>query len=277
MKATSSRQFSSTTSLILKLVGVILIFSSLVDFLVILIPPNFLNRGWQISVTSDLVDRGIVPMVGMTLVFIAFWMDAATEGNIKPAKPFASLRFWIALLASLFGLLYLLLFPLHLNNTRLARAEALAEINQQATQAQTQLESQLGSPEFQQQIQQKKTQLKDQFAGLAQNPEALNQALANPNLPNEVRQILEQSKSNPKAVEEFLNQQADNLPTQLLGQIRDRKQELEKQAKTQSLKSSLRTGISSLLLAIGYITLGWTGLKGLGILRGANRRKTPTA
>jgi hypothetical protein len=181
------------------------------------------------------------------------------------------------LLASLFGLLYLLLFPLHLNNTRLARAEALAEINQQATQAQTQLESQLGSPEFQQQIQQKKTQLKDQFAGLAQNPEALNQALANPNLPNEVRQILEQSKSNPKAVEEFLNQQADNLPTQLLGQIRDRKQELEKQAKTQSLKSSLRTGISSLLLAIGYITLGWTGLKGLGILRGANRRKTPTA
>ncbi|MGL6139751.1 MAG: HpsJ family protein, partial [Planktothrix sp.] len=71
--------------------------------------------------------------------------------------------------------------------------------------------------------------------------------------------------------------QADNLPTQLSTQIRDRKQELETQAKTQSLKSSLRTGISSLLLAIGYITLGWTGLKGLGILRGANRRKTPTA
>ncbi|HEY9864462.1 MAG TPA: HpsJ family protein, partial [Candidatus Obscuribacterales bacterium] len=84
MKATSSRQFSTATSLILKLVGVILIFSSLVDFLVILIPPNFLNRGWQISVTSDLVDRGIVPMVGMALVFIAFWMDAATEGNVKP-------------------------------------------------------------------------------------------------------------------------------------------------------------------------------------------------
>ncbi|MGL5134454.1 MAG: hormogonium polysaccharide biosynthesis protein HpsJ [Planktothrix sp.] len=277
MKATSSRQFSTATSLILKLVGVILIFSSLVDFLVLLIPPNFLNRGWQISVTSDLVDRGIVPMVGMALVFIAFWMDAATEGNVKPAKPLASLRFWVSLLASLLGLLYLLLFPLHLNNTRLARAEALAEINQQATQAQTQLENQIGSTQFQQQIQQRKTQLKDQFAGLSQNPEALNQALANPNLPPEVRQILEQSKSNPQAVEEFLNQQADNLPTQLSTQIRDRKQELETQAKTQSLKSSLRTGISSLLLAIGYITLGWTGLKGLGILRGANRRKTPTA
>ncbi|WRH66385.1 MAG: HpsJ family protein [Planktothrix sp. GU0601_MAG3] len=236
MKATSSRQFSSTTSLILKLVGVILIFSSLVDFLVILIPPNFLNRGWQISVTSDLVDRGIVPMVGMALVFIAFWMDAATEGNVKPAKPFASLRFWVALLASLLGLLYLLLFPLHLNNTRLARAEALAEISQQATQAQTQLENQLGSPQFQQQIQQKKTQLKDQLAGLAQNPEAMNQALANPGLPPEVRQILEQSKSNPKAVEEFLNQQADNLPTQLLGQIRDRKQETRNPSQNSILK-----------------------------------------
>ena len=106
---------------------------------------------------------------------------------------------------------------------------------------------------------------------------ALNQALANPNLPQQVKDVLEQSKSNPKAIEEFLNQQADNLPTQLLTQIRDRKQELEQQAKTQSLKSSLRTGISSLLLAIGYITIGWTGLKGLGILRGGNRRKTPAA
>jgi hypothetical protein len=277
MKATSSRQFSSATSVILKLVGVILIFSSLVDFLVILIPPNFLNRGWQISATSDLVDRGIVPMVGMALVFIAFWMDAATEGNVKPAKPFASLRFWVSLLASLFGLLYLLLFPLHLNNTRLARAETLAEINQQAAQAQTQLEQQIGNDQFQKQIQQRKTQLKDQFAGLLQNPDALNQALANPSLPKQVKDLLEQSKSNPKAIEEFLNQQADNLPTQLLSQIRDRKLELEKQAKTQSLKSSLRTGISSLLLAIGYITLGWTGLKGLGILRTGNRRKTPTA
>lgn len=277
MKANSSRQFSSTTSLILKLVGVILLFSSLVDYLVLLIPPNFLNRGWQINVTSDLVDRGIVPMVGMALIFVAFWIDIATEGTVKPSKPFTSLRFWVGVLASLLGLLYLLLFPLHLNNTRLARSEALTQINQQATQAQTQLETQISSDQFQQQIQQRKTQLKDQISGLTQNPDALNQALANPNLPKQVKDVLEQSKSNPKAIEEFLNQQADNLPTQLLTQIRDRKQELEQQAKTQSLKSSLRTGISSLLLAIGYITIGWTGLKGLGILRGGNRRKTPAA
>lgn len=273
MKATTSRQFSSTTSLILKLVGGILILSSLVDYLVLLIPLNLLNRGWQINVASSLVDRGIVPMVGMAIIFIAFWMDSATEGSTKPAKPFTSLRFWVALLASLLGLLYLLLFPLHLNNTRLARAEALSEINKQASEAQTQLETQISSDQFQQQIQQRKTQLRDQFAGLAQNPDALNQALSNPNVPPEVKTILEQSKSNPRAIEEFLNQQADTLPTQLLGQIRDRKQELEQQAKTQSLKSSLQTGVSSLLLAIGYITLGWTGLKGLGILRGGSRRK----
>ncbi len=273
MKATTSRQFSSTTSLILKLVGGILILSTLVDYLVLLIPPNLLNRGWQITIASSLVDRGIVPMVGMAIIFIAFWMDSATEGNTKPASPFTSLKFWVALLASLLGLLYLLLFPLHLNNTRLARAEALSEINKQASEAQTQLENQISSDQFQQQIQQRKTQLRDQFAGLAQNPDALNQALTNPNVPKEVKDILEQSKSNPKAIEEFLNQQADTLPTQLLGQIRDRKQELEQQAKTQSLKSSLQTGISSLLLAIGYITMGWSGLKGLGILRGGSRRK----
>ena len=274
MKATTSRQFPSLAAWSVKLIGTILIVSSLVDYLILLIPPNLLNRGWQLNVTSQLVDRGIVPMVGMGLVLIGFWMDSvASGGSQKPTKPIVDLRFWVGILASVLGLLYLLLFPLHLNNTRIARAEALSQINQQATQAETQLSTQLGSDQFQQQIEQRKNLLKNQFSQVIGNEEQLNQLLAREDLPQQVKEVLEQSKTNPQVLDQFLEQQADNLPTQLLTQIRERKQELEQQAKTRSLKSSLQTGISSLLLAIGYIGVGWTGLKGVGILGGGGRRK----
>lgn len=273
MKATTSRQFPSLAAWSVKLIGAILIVSSLVDYLILLIPPDLLNRGWQLSVTSQLVDRGIVPMVGMGLVLIGFWMDSVTSGGSqKPIKPLADLRFWIALVASILGLVYLLLFPLHLNNTRLARAEALDQIQQQASQAETQLETQLGSNQFQQQVEQRKSLLRNQFSSVIQDDQQFNELLARDDLPQQVKEILEESRTNPQALDRFLEQQADNLPTQLLTQIRERRQQLEQEAKTRSLKSSLQTGISSLLLAIGYMGVGWTGLKGVGIVGGGRRK-----
>ncbi len=278
MNAMTSRQFSSSTiSWNIKLVGIILIISALVDYLILLIPPNLGSRTWQITTATQLVDRGVVPLVGMALVLIGFWMDAAASGGSqKPTKPVVDLRFWVALLASALGLVYLLLFPLHLNNTRIARSEALTQIEQRATQAETRLETQLGSDQFQQQIEQRKTQLRSQFSNLIQNEDQLTQVLGQENLPQKVREVLEQAQANPAVLDEFLQQEADNLPTQLLTQIRERKQQLEDQAKTRSMKSSLQTGLSSLFLAIAYMALGWTGLKGLGIL-GGSRRKAPAS
>ncbi|MGL5079883.1 MAG: hormogonium polysaccharide biosynthesis protein HpsJ [Microcoleaceae cyanobacterium] len=274
MKATTSRSFSSTAAQLVKLIGGILILSAVVDYLILLFPPQLMERAWQLNTASQLVDRGIVPMVGMALVIIGFWMDSAASGGTqRPTKLFADLRFWISILASLLGLLYLLLFPLHLNNTRLARAEALSQIGQQASQAETQLDSRLGSNEFQQQVTQRKTQLRSQFSQLLQNEQQLDELLASGNLPEPVKAVLEEAKTNPAALDQFLEQQADTLPDQLKTQIQERKQELEQEAKVRSLKSSLQTGLSSLLLSIGYIVIGWTGLKTLGILGG--RRKQP--
>ncbi|MGF1494729.1 MAG: HpsJ family protein [Microcoleaceae cyanobacterium] len=273
MKATTSRPFSSAAAWNIKLVGIVLVLSALVDYLVLLFPLNLMNRAWQLSTASQLVDRGIVPMVGMALILIGFWMDnVAAGGTQKALKPLTDMRFWIAILASLLGLLYLLLFPLHLNNTRLARSEALSEINQRATQAETQLDDRLGSDQFQQQVQQRKDQLRNQFSGLLSNEAQLNELIESGNLPQPVQQVLEQSKNDPAALDRFLEDQADTLPEQLKAQIQERKQQLEQEAKTRSFKSSLQTGLSSLLLAIGYITIGWTGLKTLGILGG--RRKS---
>ncbi|GGA35645.1 hypothetical protein CYANOKiyG1_53360 [Okeania sp. KiyG1] len=252
-----------------------MILSSLLDFVVLSIPFNIGSRAWQIGLVTQLVDRGIIPMIGMALLFTGYWVSSNSGLQDNSTSSILDLRFWGLLLASLLGLIYLLLFPLHLNNTRLARAETIERINQQATQAETQLEARVSTSEFQNQIQQRQTQLRDQFSTLLGDETRLNEALENEQISAQVKSLLEQSKDNPQILDDFLNRQAQQLPTQLLTRIRTRKQELEEQANTNSFKSSIRTGFSSLLLAAGYIMIGWTGLKNMGIIKSKGRRQNP--
>lgn len=273
MKATTNRYFSSLTARTLKIVGMLMIVSSLLDFVVLAIPFNVTARAWQMAITSQLVDRGIVPMVGIALLLTGSWVDMNAGSGKSAAKPLLDIKVWAVGLACFLGLVYLLLFPIHLLNTRAERQNALAQINQQATQAETQLEQQVGSDAFKQEVSRRQSALKSQLSGLLGNEEQLNQALNSGQVPDQLKTVLEQSKNNPQALDQFLNEQAQQLPTQLLGQIRTQKQQLEEQAKAKTLKSSLQTGISSLLLAIGYTAIGWTGIKNL-VLRSNSRQPT---
>ncbi len=252
-----------------------MILSSLLDFIVLSIPFNIGSRAWQIGLATQIVDRGIIPMIGIALLCTGYWVSSNSGLQDNSTSLILDLRFWALLLASLLGLIYLLLFPLHLNNTSIARTEAIERIDQQASQAETQLEARIGSNEFKNQVQQRQSQLKNQLTTLLGDETRLNEALENEQLPDQVKTLLEQSKDNPQVIDEFLNRQAEQLPTQLLTRIRSRKQELEEQANRNSFKSSLRTGLSSLLLAVGYIMIGWTGLKSMGIIKGKGRRQNP--
>ena len=95
------------------------------------------------------------------------------------------------------------------------------------------------------------------------------QALENPQVPAEQKELLKKFKANPQDIDKFIAQQTDpqGVANQKLTQVRQRKEEAEKQAKDNAWKSGLRIGISSLLLSIGYSIIGWTGLKGMGALQ----------
>jgi hypothetical protein len=60
----SSPVYSPFTALALKVVGLIMIVSSLVDYIFLAIPLNAGQRAWQLAYVGQLVDRGILPMVG---------------------------------------------------------------------------------------------------------------------------------------------------------------------------------------------------------------------
>lgn len=264
----------------LNVVGVILILSFLLDFLILLLPFQPTDCGWQINLATALVDRGIVPLVGFGFLFSAYWIDNSGDGDRSKTL---DLRFPALILSSILGLLFLLIFPLHLNNVRQASTQTVTQINQDAEQAETQLKNQLAQFQAQlsneqgkAQLEQVRNQAKAQFAELLKNDQKYKEALANPQVPEAQKELLKKFKANPQELDKFIAQQTDpqGLANQKLNQIRQRKEEAEKQAKDGAWKSGLRIGISSLLLAIGYIIIGWTGLREIGALQGGGRKAT---
>lgn len=252
---TSDQSLSGATAsplaaLALKAAGLVAILSALVDYLILIFPSNFTNIQWQLATTTQLVDRGIVPLVGMALLLAGFWVDSRV-GRVPGAKSlFTDLRFWVCALASLLGLVYLILALLHLNSVRLSSRTALEQVNTEATQATTELEQRLSTELTQQQT---------QLGALLEDDELLAQAIQSGQLPQDIQQY----QNNPEGLSQFLQQRADQAREQIQTEIGNRRATAERQVKTEAWKSGIRTTTTSLLLAAGYTVIGWTGLRRL--------------
>lgn len=265
----------------LKVVGIILILSFLIDFIILLLPFQPTNRDWQINLATALVDRGIVPMVGFGMLFSGYWADSfANDGSGSSG---IDLRMPALILSSILGLIFLLIFPLHLNNVRQQSLQRVEQINKQAEQAQTQLnrqvsqlQAQLNSEQGKTALENRRNQLKTQIDELLKDDKKYNEALNSPGLNPNLKELLRQAKANPKNVDKLIAQQVDPqaLANQQLSQIRDRKEQAASREKEGAWRSGVRIGISSLLLAIGYIVIGWTGLRNMNTLRGNSRKAT---
>lgn len=256
MKASNPRQVSPLAARTLKLVGVVLIASSLLDYIVLSIPFNALDQGWLLNWTTQLVDRGVIPMVGLALLLTGYWISNASS-TLSDRKPYQDLRFWALVLSSILGLLFLFLVPIHLRNISFASENALKQIDQRASQVEGQLQNR---------SEQINALLKDQ-----QKLEELDRAIKSGQYQGaQLQQLqalkdqLQKYKQDPKALE----QQLGTVQTQ----IRSEKLKAENQARREAGKAVVRTGLSSLFLAVGYSAIGWMGLKSLLGRSKASRR-----
>ncbi|HIK46010.1 MAG TPA: hypothetical protein IGR64_14175 [Leptolyngbyaceae cyanobacterium M65_K2018_010] len=234
----------------LKAAGLVAILSALLDLIIVLIPLNLTNTQWQLATTTQLVDRGIVPLVGIALLFTGFWVNSRLGQGTSPKGLTTDLRFWVCLLASVLGLMYLLMPILHLSAVRLSSQAALEQVSNEASQASTQLEQRLSS-----QLNQQKAQL----GALFENESLLSQAIQSGQLPQDIQQF----QNDPAGLDKYLQQQADQARQQLQSEIGSRRAEAERRVKTEAWKSGIRISITSLLLAVGYSLIGWQGLKRL--------------
>ncbi|NJO77069.1 MAG: hypothetical protein HC827_00135 [Cyanobacteria bacterium RM1_2_2] len=251
-KLSSSRPVSSLIAHILKTVGIVITLAALLDMFLLPIPYQLAEQQWQINFVTAFVDRGIVPLVGLVLFLTGFAVDGS---SVERKAAWQDPRFWAFILASVLGVAYVLMFPFHLNNVRLANQSAIETVNQQATQAETELNERLQSEieARRQQISQLLTASDDQIAQLVQGGQ----------LTQEQAEVVKRFKAEPQSVEPFLKQQGEELQTQLQTEIGLRKKQAQEARRTEDLKSGLRIGIGSLLLAIGFSIVGWTGLRNL--------------
>jgi len=234
---------SPVAGLILKLVGFLLVLSFLLDCVVLLSAAKFQDATWLLAFTNQLIDRGFMPLVGLALLFTGFWVEAIASDAPTAREP----KLAALLLSSVLGLVFLVLIPININSTRTAADATIQQIGQEASNAQQQLDAQV------------KQQLETQLAFLDQaikggqlTGSQLDQAKAQ-------QEKLQKFKTDPKALEAQVGPQRQ----QELDRIKKRQQELEAQTRDNALRSGMRSGLNSLLLAIGYIAIGWTGLRQL--------------
>ncbi|MDD1469293.1 HpsJ family protein, partial [Dolichospermum sp. ST_sed5] len=277
--------------------GIICILSFFLDFLFLLLPLQPTDKLWQINVSRSLVERGIVPILGLGAILTAYWFDRVDDSSRRSS---ARLKLPIFIFSSLLGLIFLLIFPLHLINVNEVKSQALTRINQdaqqlesqinnQVTQEQTEIKNQLaqiqnqfGNEQIKAAVEKQRPVLKQQLATqlneLIKDEKKYNEALNNKQLPDAQKNLLKQYKVNPQALDDFISQQTD--PQQLAALATQRSNKISQEAtqkivqirtqKAQQLQKTqedawkeLRTAISSLLLSVGYIVIGWTGLKGM--------------
>lgn len=255
----SNSSTAKFTSIALKTVGAILIISSLIDYITLAIPFQPLDSQWQITFTSQVVDRGIVPMVGIAFMMVGYWVE--NSASRATASGF-SFKLPVFILSLFMGLVFLILVPLYLNNLRLVSTDVLGQIEQEAGVQETRISEQYeqlntisADPERLQLLESRIREL-DQAIGSGQlqgrtlNAQQLQQLQANRQQLQSVRELAQ----NP----EELEIKKSELQTQLLNQ----KKEREGRARTETIKRGVRTGFSSFLLAIGYLVMGWFGLQG---------------
>jgi hypothetical protein len=266
-----STSFSSAP-LVLRVVGTILIVSSLIDYITVLIPPNFSDKAWFASVVTQIVDRGVIPMVGMAFLLAGAYMENGSLATPERSNPVGTLRFWALLLSTVLGILFLVAFPLHLNNTRQVSDQALKQITDQATNLETQLDA-----EVQRQ--------KEQISGVLRDPQQakqideqikkINEAIAGGQVKGDqvgqAQQALKDLQALKADPNNTIETRAKEFRNNRLGEIRKQRLDAEQRAGNEFWKTGVRVGISSLLLSLGYLVISVTGLREMGVIGG--RRK----
>jgi hypothetical protein len=241
---------SFLTPLALKTAGAVLILSSLIDlvFMLWFPPENLVLEGnrWWLYATSQLVDRGLLPLVGIAFVVAGDWIkivsteDGGDRGNAWRIGTFS--------LASLLGLIFVLIIPFQLITTNDFKSQELKKIGNEVTEIEKGIKSNL------QQINaQSKDKIKAQITAIdkeLKSGQAQGERLSNLQL---TKSKLELLLTDPK---KFAQESEQNLQ-----QLQKQKQKVETQASERMLKTGVRTSLASLLLAIAYIVIGWAGLK----------------
>ena len=240
MKDPAKTLFLRQGATILGLIGVVLILTYVFDFGIRLFAAQFENLNWQQGFLNELMDRGITPLLGLSFIFVGTLFKFGSEAPQNNDSLVKDGRFWVFVIASLLGLLYLILIPLHFGTTGKILNETVEQFEQESNRAIQGIESQQA-----------------QLKSIADSGE-IDKLIANEQLPQAQRDLLTEVKADPSIVEKRGQEELDKINAQ--------KETAIEKANNEALLARLRSELRSLLLAFAYAALGWTGLR--NVIRG---------
>ncbi|MEB3355313.1 MAG: HpsJ family protein [Synechococcales bacterium] len=258
MKVLTSRQLSPLIATAFKVAGLIMILAAIVDMAVLPFPFQFQDREWLLAFITQVVDRGIIPLLGIVLILTGYWVDTLAGATPVGGRSPRSVPFWVLVLSSILALVYLLLIVLHVNNVLALKQDRLDQLAEQIAQAEEQVETRIDT-----EVGQRRTLINELLANQALRSQAVEQGL----ISAEDLAVLEEFEDDPAKLDTYLQSledQAQGIREEQQTQIGVRREEGVNRANREAVKSGMRIGLSSLLLAMGYGIIGWFGLRVLG-------------
>ncbi|MEB3224767.1 MAG: HpsJ family protein [Synechococcus sp.] len=252
----NNARLASFTSLSLKVLGAILLISSLVDYIIAAFPWMPMDNAWQINFTNQVVGQGINPLLGIVALLLSNWLDLSTG---KPGQLRASItdsRFLSFIFSLILGAIFLLLIPLHLDNMQGIREEAIARIEQETQQREAQVQDQYSQLQALAQTPEAKKQIEEQLKRI---DEALNSGQVPPQQIAQIEAQKQQLQNYQKFVDDpaALNARLEELQQSVVDLQTKQRQEANRTV----LQEVVRTSVRSLLLGIGYLIVGWLGIQ----------------
>ncbi len=256
MKTTTS---PLSAPFVLRIVGYILILSSLMDYIALATSLDFSEKAKLGAALTQFVDRGVIPMIGVALCAASSALETiAGVGDRKKSIP----NILVMALSTILGLVFLLSVPVHFMNTKTVADTAVNSLGDEAKKAESQVD-----PAIQERQAQLAELLKDKTK-FEQQMQQLNAMLASPDVPKEkleelkkVQKTLQEIQADPKKLETEAQKSRDEA----LNDIRAKKQKKEGEIRGEAFKATMRTGLGGLMLAVGYTLIGWLGLAEMGL------------
>lgn len=240
-------------ALLLKVVGLALIVSTLLDYLVLVAPPSWEDSAWLTSLIKEYMSRGAVPLLGMALLVLGVWLDR--DGLNRDADLGGRLPKATFFLSALLSLLFVVMAPLYFISKGVTSSAQIQQINDQAKQQQQQF-----SDFVDQQLQRVNSLLsnKAELAEQEQYLDSLDLSAEQEAQRQKIKAELAKVKSDPKALE----QKAAKAREQGKQEVETAQQAALVKLQSELWRDRIYIPISSLLLAAGYAAIAWTGLSG---------------
>lgn len=245
MKGTNVSQVPVQAVRFMKLAGIILVLFTIINYFLLIFTIKTGDTNWSLNFTTIIVEEGIIPILGIALMFCAYGFEEIL--GLAPPQPklrWNSIKFWVYLLSFFFGIIFLLIIPLHISNAVAVSNEAVETANKTAKEEKEILEQRL-------------EEQKNIIGDMLRNQPKLDAFIKRRQLSEEQIANLAKFKNNPNA----FKVKVEEVRSTLTQQIESKQQQEIQKSQLSAFHSSLKICLTSLLLASCYLTIGWSGFR----------------